>query len=190
MLRGSRGLLVVMGLFAAACLDPLYQDNDPLTSGWVVCCQRGAIDTCFCDDQTSCERPVFACPSGACASNPQCIIEPTGGGTGYADAGTTGGGAGTGGGSATGGGAATVDGGYSDAGTGGGGGASEDAGTGGGGGSAPTGGGTGVSTGFEFCCVNSRVTSCFCPITGCVGAPFTPCPGGACVAGTSQSLCR
>jgi hypothetical protein len=50
------------------------------------------------------------------------------------------------------------------------------------------GGGTGGGTPepeYELCCVSSLVTTCECPITGCLNAPFTPCPGNRCVAGTS-----
>lgn len=180
MSRSSRGLVMTLGLFVAACLDPLYQDGDPLTQSWVVCCQRGAIDTCFCEDETSCMQPIFACAGGTCATNPQCFVSTS-------DAGTGGGSGSTGGGSG-GGGAVILDGGPV------GGGASQDAGAGGGGGNssydAGTGGGTTMSTGFEFCCVNSRVTTCACGVSGCIGAPFTPCPGGGCVAGTTQAICR
>jgi hypothetical protein len=38
--------------------------------------------------------------------------------------------------------------------------------------------------------LNSRITTCACPLSGCVGTPFTPCPGGACVAGSSTAICR
>lgn len=198
MLRGSRGLLMFVGLFVAACIDPLYEDGAPLTEGWVVCCQNGAIDTCFCEDQTSCAQPIYACARGTCATNPQCNGGAGGGSATGGGSGTAGGGSATGGGSGTGGGGPTdagseLDGGLPGGGAGGG--SGEDGGVGGGsgvdagvGGGAGGGGGTSTPT-YEFCCVNSRVTSCACPTSGCVGAPFTACPRNACVTGSTQAIC-
>ncbi len=204
-MKGLRSLFV-FALLAAACLDPLYEDGAPLTSGWVLCCPSGEVSTCFCDEATSCQRNVFPCASGRCSATPFCPAG-TGGGAGAGGGAGTGGGAatggGAGGGTATGGGAASgggggatqdagvaIDGGVEpdagviDGGTGGGAGGGSGGGAGGG-----AGGGTGGSA-FEFCCVNSRVTTCTCPASGCTNTPFTPCPNGSCVMGTSNAICR
>jgi hypothetical protein len=205
--RTSFRALVLIAATAAACLDPLYEDGAPLTSGWVLCCKAGAVDTCFCDEATSCQQSVYPCAGGRCSSTPLCFGGTGGGaagggagtggggGAGGSGGGTTGGGAGGGGAAADGGVAfdaglpdggsdagTPADAGVIDGGTGGG------AGGGSGGGGGAAGGGGGSS--FEFCCVNARVTTCACPTNGCVGAPFTPCPGGSCIAGTSTAICR
>lgn len=165
--------LLLFTVTAAACFDPLYEDGAPLTSGWVLCCNAGAVNTCFCADASSCQQSLFACAAGRCSSTPVC------GGSG----GGSGGGAATGGGGgAAGGGGGTIDAGLLlDAGVSDGGTIVDagvpDSGTGGG-----AGGGGGGNTGFEFCCVNSRVTTCTCPFSGCTGSTFRPCPGGTCVA--------
>lgn len=191
--RTSVRALLVIAVTAGACLDPLYEDGAPLTSGWVLCCKTGAIDTCFCDEATSCQQSVYPCADGRCSPTPICPL--TGGGTG-ADGGV-GGGGGAGGGAGGGGisDAGTQDAGVLDGGTDAG--TPADAGASDGGAGGGAGGGTGGGAGgggggasFEFCCVNARVTTCACPTNGCVGAPFTPCPTGACVAGTSTALCR
>ena len=139
------------------------------------------------------------------------------GGGGAGAGGGSGGGAGTGGG-ATGGGTATgggggssdggvifdggfadggisdggADGGISDGGAGGGSGGGAGGGSGGGtgGGSGGGTGGGGTGTSFEFCCLNARVTTCACPLSGCTNSPFTPCPGGGCVPGSNAEVCR
>lgn len=172
--RRVRRASLLLALTVAACLDPLYEDGAPLTSGWVLCCASGAVSTCFCDDATSCQRGLFACAGGRCSVTPVCSAG-------------TGGGSGTGGsGGASGGGT-----GLSDAGAaGGGGGTTLDAGTVTGGGAGGGGGGGGISPSFEFCCFEARVSTCTCPASGCNAAPFTPCPGGACIAGTSSAICR
>lgn len=180
---------VFFSLVAAACLDPLYEEGAPLDSAWVLCCRGGAVDTCYCDQATSCAPNLFVpCAAGRCATATSFCPGPTGGGTAQ-DAGVaTGGGAGgaSGGGAGTGGGAASDAGVFLDAGT-------QDAGVGGGAGGGSGGGGGGGGGGgsaaYEFCCVDSRVTTCACPFSGCTNAPFTPCPGGSCVAGTTASIC-
>lgn len=208
-------------LVLAACLDPLYEDGAPLTSGQVICCEQSVLTTCYCPDPSKCLQRPFPCAGGTCSLTPVCpstaqdagSVGGGGGSSAGGGGGVVGGGSGTGGGN-TGGGAGggsgvdagTLDGGSQDGGTadagtvdaGGGGGAgggtgggATGGGTGGGaGGSATGGGGGGSVTGYEFCCVESRLTTCACPVTGCLNAPFTPCPGGACVAGTTTSLCR
>jgi hypothetical protein len=168
--------LLLFFITAAGCFDPLYEDGAPLTSGWVLCCPAGAIDTCFCDDATSCQRSVFACAAGRCSPTPSCSTGSGGGAAAGGGGGAAGGGSGGGTGGA-GGGIADAglppDGGI-DAGT------SFDAGTGGGA------GGGGGTLQFEFCCVNARVTTCQCPVAGCPGSTFKPCPGGTCVAATAS----
>lgn len=153
MSRRARRVSLILALTAVACLDPLYEDGAPLSSGWVLCCNGGALTTCFCADATSCQHSLYACAGGRCSTTPLCSAAGGGAGTG-------------GGGGASGGGG----GGLADAGV-----------SGGGGGTPPT---------FEFCCVNARVTTCSCPQGGCSGGPFTPCPGGACVADTTSAICR
>jgi len=196
--RRARRASILLALTAAACLDPLYEDGAPLTSGWVLCCNGGAVSTCFCDDATSCQHSLFACAAGHCSATPVCA-SGTGGGTGTGGGAAGGGGgglqdAGVGGGS--GGGGASMDGGSTiDGGPGGGAGGGSGGGAGGGagggsGGGGASGGGGGSTMRFEFCCVQSRVTTCACPSTGCTGGLFTPCPGGSCVAGTSTAVCR
>ncbi len=199
--RMSRAALF-FGLVAAACLDPLYEEGAHLTPGWVLCCPSGVVDTCYCESASSCEPEPAACSGGRCApalslctNFPMADAGTTGGGTGTG--GGSGGGAGTGGGAAGGGGGssdagATTDAGVSDAGvsdggTGGGSGGGTGGGSGGG-----IGGGSGGGTGttFEFCCFNSRVTTCACPNSGCTNPTFTPCPGGGCIAGSNTALCR
>ncbi len=182
--RRALKLLTLVLLTTAACLDPLYEDGAPLTSGWVLCCQAGAVDTCFCEQATSCQQRLYPCAMGRCSSTPFCLAA-TGGGSG------TGGGSSAGGGAGGGGGGGSQDAGVgpTDAGV-------LDAGAGGGsGGGAGGGGGATVDAGplapaFEFCCVANRVTTCPCPPTGCGASPFTPCPGGACSAGTATAVCR
>lgn len=210
--RTSFRVLVLTAATAAACLDPLYEDGAPLTSGWVLCCKSGAVDTCFCDEATSCQQSVYPCAGGRCSPTPLCFTG-TGGGAGGGAGTGGGGGAGGSGGGAAGGGAGTggggggggtsdagvaidagvpdagtpADAGVFDGGTGGGSGGGAGGGSGGGGGAA---GGGGGGSSFEFCCVDARVTTCACPTTGCVGVPFTPCPGASCIAGTSTAICR
>ncbi|MFZ5440421.1 MAG: hypothetical protein ACOZQL_10450 [Myxococcota bacterium] len=185
--RSFLKLLTLVALVLAACLDPLYEDGAPLDSSWVTCCEDGQLTSCFCADPTRCMARPTACAFGTCTSSPVCPLSGGGGGS-------AGGGSGFGGGSAFGGGAgggSSADAGSQDAGV-------QDAGIGGGAGGGTGGGATGGGTGggggspqvFEFCCVQSRLTTCACPASGCIGAPFTACPGGACVAGTTTSLCR
>lgn len=168
MLRGSRQLVVLLGFFAAACFDPLYEDGQPLTSRWVNCCNEGTVNTCFCEDARTCEQTFFACAEGRCTTNPQCVF-PVGGGSGTSDAGPSFGGGGMwseDAGSITGGGSGTYDAG------------------------SPTGGGGGSMSSYELCCVNARVTTCECASSGCSNAPFTPCAGNACVSGNASAACR
>lgn len=213
----KRALLLSLSVLAiASCFDPLYESGDPLTSGWVLCCPGGAIDTCFCDspEALTCRASVFPCANGTCSASPTCGAgggsagggTATGGGSTTMDAGSAGGGTSTGGGGGAGAGGGAdggvvTDAGSSDAGAidagsqydggiGGGGGSMEDAGSPIGGGTATGGGGGSMPTRFEFCCASGRVTTCACPASGCVNAPFTPCPGGSCVDGTSTALCR
>lgn len=193
---------VLFAALAAGCFDPLYEE--PIDH--VICCNDGYVDTCPCAAGFSCRQPLTPCALGRCSAS---LICPGAGGGAGSDAGAAGGGAGTGGGA--GGGAA---GGGAGGGTtgGGGGGASDgglpadagvqdagvmiDAGTGGGagggagGGSGGGAGGGGSLGAYEFCCVNARVSTCACPFGNCPGAPFTPCPGGSCVAGTATGACR
>ena len=192
--------VVLFAALAAGCFDPLYEDGAKLDSSWVMCCQGGSVTTCFCEAAASCTESSYACAAGRCASALAFCPMGTGGGAG---GGAAGGGAGTGGGASGGGGAqsgggaggggglsdggAPSDAGVVDGGIGGGGGTGGGAGGGSGGG---TGGGGAVTPSYEFCCFGARVTTCQCPSTGCTNAPFTPCPGGSCVAGTRTSLCR
>ena len=174
--------LFVTLLAGASCLDPLYEDGAPLTSGWVLCCQSGAVNTCFCNEASSCQQNFFPCAGGACSASPSCSM---GGG---ADAGATGGGGGAASGGGSGGGAAG-----GGAGTGGGGGGIADGGQPADAGvidAGPTDGGGASGPAFQFCCVLSRVTTCSCPPSGCVTEPFTPCPGGACIEGATSAICR
>ncbi|MDP2270943.1 MAG: hypothetical protein Q8K32_09450 [Archangium sp.] len=213
--RTSRAALF-FGLVAAACFDPLYEEGAHLTPGWVLCCPSGVVDTCFCESASSCQPEPVACAGGRCAAvQALCTLHPNqdagiGGGNGAGGGGAgagggSGGGAGTGGGAAGGGGgtadsgvyldAGVVDAGLSDAGAGGGSGGGTGGGSGGGTGGGTGGGsgggtGGGTSTSFEFCCLNARVTTCACPLSGCTNSSFTPCPGGGCVPGSNAEVCR
>jgi hypothetical protein len=169
---------------AAACFDPLYEDDAPLTATWRVCCQAGAIDTCLCEDAATCARPVYACAAGRCSESITCTSGSAGGGAGTGGGSSAGGGSGlqdagavSGGGAGGGGGASGGGGGASGGGTGGasgGGGGASGGGTGG--------GSTGAGTRYEFCCLNGTIQSCTCPASGCSGATFTACASGRCVA--------
>lgn len=187
---------------AAACFDPLYEDDAPLTATWRVCCQGGAIDTCLCEDAATCARPVYACAAGRCSESITCTSGSAGGGAGGSagtgggssagGSGSTGGGGGlqdagvvTGGGAgggAAGGGGGALDGGATGGGAGGGGASGGGGGASGGGGGTTGGGGGSTVTRYEFCCVNGTIQSCTCPASGCTGATFTACASGRCVA--------
>lgn len=192
-MRRATFTLFLFAAMGASCLDPLYEDGAPLTSGWVLCCQSGTVNTCFCEEASSCAQSLFACASGGCSATPVCQGGTGGGAAGGGGGSSAGGGTGTGGGASGGGGggladAGTVDAGTIDGGSGGGAGGGAGGGSGGGGAGGGTGGGT--SSAYEFCCNLSRVTTCACPSTGCAHEPFTPCPGGSCIAGTSTAICR
>jgi hypothetical protein len=160
-------------LVASACFDPLFEEGDPLTAGWVTCCVGSQLQTCQCPEASQCQSKATPCgPGGLCSSTPFCPLlqdagTPLGGGGGgigpqdagvFVDAGNpSGGGVGTGGGVATG---------------------------GGGGGGAPP------PTRYEFCCEGGHVTTCACPTGGCAGAPFTSCANGSCIAGGAGRQCR
>ena len=186
MKRAVSTLFVVM-LAGASGLDPLYEDGAPLTSGWVLCCQSGAVNTCFCDDASSCQQNFFPCAAGACSASASCSMGADAGAAGGGGGAASGGGGGAaGGGTGTGGGGGIADAGQpADAGV-------SDAGVIDAGvidaGTTDAGGASGPA--FQFCCVLSRVTTCSCPPSGCVAEPFTPCPGGSCLAGTTSAICR
>lgn len=72
---GSLGWGAALVLVAASCLDALYEEGAPLTSGWVVCCPRGDLDSCPCIEESSCKPSVFACAAGRCSATPTCPAE-------------------------------------------------------------------------------------------------------------------
>ena len=55
-MKRAGAMLFITVLAGASCFDPLYEDGAPLTSSWVLCCQSGAVNTCFCEEATSCEQ--------------------------------------------------------------------------------------------------------------------------------------
>ncbi|RKG96014.1 hypothetical protein [Corallococcus carmarthensis] len=172
----KRLLLATCIALLGACFDPLYEDPEALDeASWAVCCVRGQVDTCFCEEASGCEASFRACAGGTCAAS---LSESCGGAQGSQD----------------GGGGVNLDGGGTDAGT------STDAGTESDAGTSTDGGvdvdaGTdaGVDGGtdagpqpppsYEPCCdPNShRVTTCRCAPSGCgTNPPFTPCASARC----------
>lgn len=178
--------LVFAGLVlgaAAACLDPLYEDG--AVSRWYVCCDSGEVNTCACPMGQECVTQLTPCAGGTCSMTSSCQSGTGGGGM---DAGSAGGG--TGGGGATGGGSGGAAGGGTGGATGGGlGGGTGGASGGGAGGGTGGGSGGGTSGSYELCCVSSRISTCACPNAVCPNLPYTICPLGRCVAGTTTGTC-
>ncbi|RKH70733.1 hypothetical protein [Corallococcus aberystwythensis] len=167
-------LLALLG----ACFDPLYEDPSLIgEASWAVCCVRGQVDTCLCEEPGGCESSFRACASGTCAAS---LSDSCGGVKGSQDAGGVPADGGTSVDAGTGMDAGTsTDGGVSmDAGTSTDGGVDMDAGT-----DAGTDAGPQPTQGYEPCCDPSshRVTTCHCAPSGCgTSPPFTPCAAARC----------
>ncbi|WP_223646961.1 hypothetical protein [Corallococcus sp. EGB] len=174
----KRFVLATLVALLGACFDPLYEDPDLLGGvSWAVCCVRGQVDTCPCDDGDTCNTSFKACASGTCTAsrNDSCAGPatqdaggvPNDGGVNIEDAGTpSDAGTESDAGTATDAGASTD------------GGIPMDAGVDGG-----VDGGPQPSYGYEPCCPpgTHRVTTCVCAASGCGStAPFTPCSSGRC----------
>lgn len=192
--RSLTGLLVVLtAVLAAACFDPLFDENQPSAGEKSLCCAEAThtLDThiaapgelassrifpgCKCYAGSQC-RPFYKAAAGGACYPLQSGFQD--GGTQLSDAGSGLVDAGTGFADA---------GGFSDAGSG-----AQDAGVARDAGTAASDAGApidaGVPTDWSACCVGGLITTCLCPVTGtCPAAEFRLCGGQTCSLSTCSA---